>query len=138
MNTNEEKVDLFIEKIREYLGTPFKHQGRTKNGIDCIGLIVQPLKELNYINIDYTNYKRHGFGGELIEYITKYCYEVRPPFKLKKGDILLYTNGNSQHLAIFTGNSIIHANNKIGKVVEHDIDDYWFNSISKVFRYKGD
>jgi|WetSurSiteA1Bulk_404760.scaffolds.fasta_scaffold12247_3 cell wall-associated NlpC family hydrolase len=138
MITREEKIDNFIQSARSFVGSPFKHQGRTKNGIDCIGLIIIPLNELGFFSYDNKNYKRYGFGDGLIEVIKKYCYELDSPYKLEKGDILLYSNGRSQHLAIYTGNSIIHANNKIGKVVEHSLDNYWITNISKAFRYRGE
>ena len=132
----EDIVKSYIKEARKYVGTPFKHQGRDKNGLDCIGIIVVPLREIQFFNYENKNYKRYGLGGEIKEVLLKYCYELSWPCPLERGDILLFTKENSQHLAIYTGYSIIHANNFVGKVVEHILDDKWKSLINKVYRYK--
>lgn len=137
MSDLDEQIQYFIQHVRSYINTPFLHQGRDRNGIDCIGLIVTPLNEIGFFNYDNVNYKRYGLGGEILEILSKYCYEIDwPNEELKSGDILMFSKRNSQHLAIYTGSTIIHANNFIGKVVEHDLDEKWKSMINRVFRYK--
>jgi|WetSurSiteA1Bulk_404760.scaffolds.fasta_scaffold00619_4 cell wall-associated NlpC family hydrolase len=137
MNDLEERIHNYLKEVRKYVGTPFLHQGRDKNGMDCIGIIVVPLNEVGFFKYDNTNYKRYGLGGEIIQILSKHCYEIDwPNEELKAGDILMFSRQKSQHLAIYTGSTIIHANNFVGKVVEHDLDEKWTNLITKVFRYK--
>ena len=51
------------------------------------------------------------------------------------GDVFLIKfNGQPQHLAIFTGDSIIHAYEKAGKVVEQRFADVWRKKIAGVYR----
>jgi cell wall-associated NlpC family hydrolase len=56
-----------INKAREYVGTPFRHQGRSKGPsgyLDCVGLILCAAEELNLLDVngkpllgsDYMNY----------------------------------------------------------------------------------
>lgn len=132
----EQKIEEFIKQVKLYVGVPFRHQGRDKNGIDCVGLIVTPLNNMGFFTYDNKNYKRYGLGGEIHKVMKDYCYEVDNIKALKRGDILLFSKGNSQHLGVFTGYSIIHSNNIIGKVVEHDLTDEWTSLITKVYRYK--
>ncbi len=33
------------DAARKYLGTPFRHQGRTIYGMDCLGLVLTSLKD---------------------------------------------------------------------------------------------
>jgi cell wall-associated NlpC family hydrolase len=134
----EDIVKLYIKEARKYVGTPFKHQGRDKNGMDCIGIITVPLNNIGFFEYDNINYRRYGLGGEIIEILNKYCYEISIYSKLEPGDILMFSKGRSQHLAIYTGESIIHANNSVGKVTEHILDDYWMAMVSRVFRYRED
>jgi cell wall-associated NlpC family hydrolase len=134
----EEIVELYIKEARKYINTPFRHQGRDKNGLDCIGIIVVPLNNIGFFKYDNVNYRRYGLGGEIIEVLQKYCYEISKYSELEAGDILMFSKGKSQHLAIYTGSSIIHANNSVGKVTEHILDDYWMSMVSKVFRYRED
>lgn len=52
------------------------------------------------------------------------------------GDILVMIfNGIPQHLSIFAGETIIHAYEKAGQVVEHRLADVWKKLISGVYRH---
>ena len=137
MTSKDEIVTKYLEKARSYINTPFKHQGRNKNGLDCIGIVVVPLNDIGFFTYENKNYRKYGLGGEIIDVLSKYCYEVEKPFKYMAGDILLFSKGASQHLAIYTDkNTIIHAHNFVGKVVEHSLTQDWEINITKVFRYK--
>ncbi|MFQ3664940.1 MAG: hypothetical protein SNJ79_02730 [Sphingomonadaceae bacterium] len=39
-----------------YVGTPFRLQGRSRSGLDCIGLIVLSLKDAGLLPGDYVQY----------------------------------------------------------------------------------
>jgi cell wall-associated NlpC family hydrolase len=133
----DELLEKYLKQARSYINTPFKHQGRSRNGLDCIGIIVVPLNDVGFFSYDNKNYRKYGLGGEIIEVLSKFCYEVPKPLEYKPGDILMFSKNSSQHLAIYTDkNTIIHAHNFVGKVVEHSLTKEWKESISKVFRYK--
>lgn len=134
----KEIVEAYLKEARKYINTPFKHQGRNKNGMDCIGIVVVPLREIGFFDYENKNYRRYGLGGEIIEILTKYCYEIPKSASLEPGDILMFSKGKSQHLAVYTGSGIIHANNSIGKVTEHGLDEYWMSMVSRIFRYRED
>jgi cell wall-associated NlpC family hydrolase len=54
------------------------------------------------------------------------------------GDLLLMRfSGEPQHLAIYTGDTIIHAYERVGKVVEHGMDAAWRRRIVRVYRVLG-
>src|SRR5579863_4434009 len=45
------KRATIVAKAREYIGTPFVHQGRTKGqAIDCVGLVICTASELGLKN----------------------------------------------------------------------------------------
>ena len=46
-------------------------------------------------------------------------------------------SGEPQHLAIFTGENIIHSYESVGKVCEHRMADVWAVRIVRVYRFKG-
>ncbi|MBK7357516.1 hypothetical protein [Propionivibrio sp.] len=54
------------------------------------------------------------------------------------GDILLIRfSGDPQHLAIFTGETIIHSYASVGAVCEHRMADVWAARIVCAYRFKG-
>jgi cell wall-associated NlpC family hydrolase len=44
--------------------------------------------------------------------------------------------GEPQHVGIYTGDTLIHAYESVGKVVEHRMDDKWLRRIVRVYRFK--
>lgn len=135
---NEKEI---IEKAFEYLETPYHHQARLKGvGIDCAGLIICVLKELNIEVEDLKNYSRLPDSNLLQKICDDNCFKV--PFQeARDGDILLITFiKNPQHLAFFykenDENYMIHAygENDVKKVIKHKINQKWLNKITCVYR----
>jgi hypothetical protein len=114
-------------KAREWLGTPFKHQGRLKGvGVDCLGLLIGVAGELNIQTrggfplhrLDETSYGRLPDGDHLKNVLASHLHKIEspvlspaykanppltPPFNLiwGRGTIaLIRFDGNPQHLAI--------------------------------------
>ncbi len=44
-----------IESARTWVGTPFRHQGRGKSGIDCVGLVINVGKDIGAVPSEYDN-----------------------------------------------------------------------------------
>ena len=70
MITPELRIEI-VEYARTWLGTKWRHQGRSKQGIDCIGLIIRTAEEFGFQYEDSTGYARgtkldfihFGYGG---------------------------------------------------------------------------
>ena len=128
--------DLFIAEARKLKGIKFHHQGRSVSGVDCIGLCVL-AGQLCGINTqgDYTTYPRDPTGllePSLLSVLNKVKKE-----NIQKGDILLLNiEGSPRHVAIYTGQTIIHAYAPARKVIEHDLNDKWRNKVLMGFRCK--
>lgn len=54
---------------RNYLGTPYVHQGRTQWGLDCAGLLAIVARDLHIPYRDRTDYPRRPRGNEFYEFI---------------------------------------------------------------------
>ena len=52
----------FIAAARTYIGTPWRHQGRDRHGLDCVGLIVAAAAEIGIVANDIPNYRRANRG----------------------------------------------------------------------------
>jgi cell wall-associated NlpC family hydrolase len=56
---------------------------------------------------------------------------------MQAGDVLMMRfTGEPQHVGIYTGDTLIHAYESVGKVVEHRMDDKWLRRIVRVYRFK--
>lgn len=130
--------DDIIAAARECIGTRFRHQGRIcGRALDCAGVVVHVVRKLG---LDYEDVPAYGlvpFNGLLEKALdAQPCLERVE--SAQAGDILLMRFlGEPQHLAVFTGTSIVHAYLAIGKVCEHDLDDDWRSRIIRIYRIVG-
>jgi NlpC/P60 family putative phage cell wall peptidase len=138
-----------VEKAREYIGTPFQHQGRVKGlACDCVGLPLMVAGELSLkdkhgtplTGSTYCTYGMQPIGN----YVHDVCAQhlVYVPIRLMApGDILtLNVVTAACHVAIVSNIDgifhIIHAyNGGPGCVVEHVLDDKWRRRIAGCFRF---
>ena len=126
-----------IKTAREYLGTPFHHQGRVKGvGVDCGGLAICVARDLGLPYVDVQGYSRTPSGGAFIRYLTASFDRVHV---IEDGCILLMTfSKEPQHVAIYTGNdAIIHSYFGVRKVTEHRLDGVWHSRITAIFKFRG-
>ncbi len=134
-----------VDKAREFLGTPFHHQGRLKGiGLDCIGLISEVAGELGMRNEHKANYPRHPDGKTLLAGLKGNVERIEVDDAVP-GDILVFWMDNNskhpQHIGIKTDKGLIHTCQSTGKVVEHCIDEKWAKRIVCAFKFpdgKGD
>ena len=133
MYSNEIKRKAIILAARSYLGVPFCHQGRSIcQGFDCVGLICQVLRDVGLKINSHENYNRRPEKGLLLQAALDAGLIKLPPDSLKdssqykQGDILLFRFGRSvEHAAFYTDIGILHADEKIKKIVEHGLTKSW-------------
>lgn len=130
--------DDIVEAARSCIGTPFVHQGRVRGaGMDCIGLVRYPAVSNGISIADRDGYGRDPFAGQLEAELVQHLEPVAIT-EIQPGDVLVFAiiGGAPQHLAIYTGTSIIHAiNNGPCKVVEHNYAAPWPRMLKAAFRY---
>lgn len=148
-----------VATARQWLGTPFKHQGRTqstaqqKGGCDCIGLLLGVVGNIyvqsgvdmlcpqrSYL-LQAIGYGRLPDGQKLQLGLANYLYTA-PLDELKTADILLCRlDENPQHVALVTdyaygGLGMIHAYAQAKKVVENRMDEKWRSSVVAAYRFR--
>lgn len=129
------------ETARSYIGVEYRHQGRSRQAIDCIGLVVVVANELGYPIKTATNYSADPAGNFVLKGCDEWLIKTGDKTSdLKEGDILVmwgHTRGEAQHFAFVAMNSnqptMIHAWSKFEKVVEHGITDFWRKRIMGVY-----
>lgn len=115
---NEEAVRI----ARSYLGVRFQDQGRSRKGLDCIGLVVLTFTELGLKVEDQVGYKRTSTDAELRNALLAHL-DPKPKEEMEDGDVLFFSRSNSRHIGIAATNrygqrTVIHASLRDRKVVE--------------------
>jgi cell wall-associated NlpC family hydrolase len=137
--TDDER-DAFIAAARTYLGVRFKHQGRSRNGVDCVGLCVLAMQAIGRTCFDAKIYSRHAQKQGLRAALVRNLGEPVPKDQMRDGDIALMAFASEpSHVGIVTnyslgGFALLHTFAQMKKVVEHRMDEQWMGYISEVFR----
>ncbi|MET0156123.1 MAG: NlpC/P60 family protein [Rickettsiales bacterium] len=139
---------LIVEKAREWIGVPFLHAGRTKKGVDCVGLIVGVARELRLGDKngeplerrDEKGYGRSGRAQRLVFALSDALCAVSEK-EAKPGDVALFRIGaHAQHVGFLStleeggASTVIHALENVGKVAEHRLCDSWRKRIVGIYR----
>lgn len=134
----------FVQAARGLVGTRWRHEGRNEGGLDCIGLPLlamsnagmNPMMKLGFL--DPKNYPTEP-STLLIEQVTEYCVQS---LELIDGGLMLFQFPNDKwprHFAIYSEeqNTMIHANARVGKVVEHGYRMKWLTWFHSIWKLPG-
>lgn len=143
-------------KAREYLGTPFQHQGRLKGvALDCVGLPVCVAEDLGlkdkngvpFLRSDYSGYSAQPLDAFVFEEAKRRLIEKAEGSVIEEGDLLIMKVPKVPcHAAIATVRKgqlyMIHAYRGYatpektgGSCVEHIIDAAWDRRIAGAFSW---
>lgn len=133
--------DEVVAAARDWLGVPFLHQGRSRAGVDCAGLVICVARGLGELpeGYDVNGYRRAPDGSMLRECDAR----LVPISGLEAGAVaMMRFSEEPQHLAFVApyrhgGFALIHALQKSGRVVEHRLDPTWRGRIVRLFRFPG-
>ena len=131
-----EDTELSI-KARGWLGVPFRHQGRSRYGVDCLGLLVKLAEELQltsrennaFWSEDRTDYGHYPNALELLSETDSIVPGVV---------LLLEVDRRATHLGIASkysqgGMGLIHAYAPARKVIEEPLSSYWLGRVVSAF-----
>lgn len=128
----------FVTAARSYLGVPFFHAGRSRQGLDCGGLLICAARDAGFTVANHANYPATYVDPDILTgYLSEYCDQIEWG-PLADGDIGVFSiAGNPQHVAILTAEeTMIHAYQSAGKVVEHPLDHHWRRRLVAVYRVR--
>ena len=128
-----------VRAARSFLGVKYRHQGRSREGVDCIGLPVCVRAELGLPPMDATGYAKRTVDSEMLDFCRANMVPVDRA-SLQPGDLLVQMTGQLRHIAIvgdYPGGdlSIIHAHLPNKKVVECRLDDVFMKTVRGCFRF---
>lgn len=129
-------IDVVAE-ARRWVGVPFMHQGRSRMGVDCLGLVIVVGHALDLVPKDFErrDYGRTPNRDELGQKIRDYCVPIAAP--VPGAMLAMRWNQEAAHVAIFTGETLIHAYERVGRVVEHSFRGRWPRFVDSVWALPG-
>ena len=132
---------------RGWLGVPFAHQGRSRCGVDCLGLLVMVASELGLAfenktarACDEVTYGHRPDTQRLYQALARYLVPVDRQIMAPADIALMQVEGLPQHLAIISDYpqsgqlGMIHAYAPARKVVEHRLCEHWRTQLHAAFR----
>ena len=128
----------FVAAARSYVGVPWRHLGRSRTGLDCIGLVLLAAREVSVDLPDPAPYAREPQGTRLLEGILAHATRVA---EASPGDVLLFRLGlYGGHVGIASVHpawgvpACLHAYAPRRQVVEQPMDDELRAALLGVFR----
>lgn len=128
-----------VLEARALVGVPFRHQGRSTTGLDCLGLLLLAGEKSGVLQLGL---ERADYGrapqAALEQRLAYHCDRLE---LVEPGAILLIKwPGDSRggHVAIATpGGQIIHSYSVAGGVVEHGYRGHWPRWTKSVWWIRG-
>jgi lipoprotein Spr len=120
----EQALNMALFKVvDEWMGTPYRLGGTTKDGIDCSALTQILFTNLYGINLPRTAREQYDFSRKISR------------AELKEGDLVFFnTIGGVSHVGMYLqNNKFIHASTS-GVTISDLYDDYWMRKFIGVGR----
>lgn len=138
-----------VAAARSWIGTPYRHLGRDRKHIDCIGFVWCVPKEMGLpgvpvIPTKYTTFPAEDMLKTEADAKLRYPADRQGLANVKPGDIMMmwgWERQVAQHFAIAGEDAgrltMIHAFAKRNQVVEHSIDEFWTKRYVATYEYPG-
>jgi hypothetical protein len=135
-----DELAAFVSAARSCMDVPFRHQGRSKRGLDCAGLFAYAVDAIGKPYYNVAAYSREPHNNGLRLAVVENLGPAIPRAQMRHGDIALMTFvGEPCHVGIITdyplgGFALLHTFAQVKKVVEHRMDAEWLGRIVEVYR----
>lgn len=136
----------FIAAARSLVGAPYRHQGRSARGVDCVGLPIYALAQIGVQCEDLFGYSARPDGVTLQANVEKHL--GAPVKSWRPGDIVLmrwHERGSTvycNHVGILGTHggrwTLIHALHAEKRVVEHSLEGHWPRRVHCVYSLAGE
>lgn len=116
-----------VDEARSWRAVRWKHMGRSRSGLDCVGLVICTAVQLDLAEpeVDLRAYPRRP-DGTFIDNFRKHMLEIKPA-DAGLGDVLIFADsGHPCHCGIRTEKhgtpAVIHAHVRRRQVIEEPLD----------------
>ena len=131
---------MIVTEARTWLGVPWRHQDRSRNGVDCAGLVVQVAKALKLADYDTTAYGRRPQGLGFVAHFQSQMDGVAIPCA-QPGDVLVFADRMYPcHCGFLTEKldrpHLLHAHATRRQVIEEPYAGEWPAKVKFAFRFR--
>jgi len=129
----------YVEAARGWIGTRWVHQGRTRRGIDCVGLLIVAGADVGIAVPDIPGYRRTPEPKRFVSFIIENSDQQD---EIAPGHFGIFRDGNQPcHVGIFAEQNgvttFIHAYAGRKVVMEEPFIHDWPNRIFAIRSIKG-
>jgi len=146
MNSILETRIAILREAESFLGVKYAHQHRSKDAVDCVGLVICVGLQTGLIAAEeadpkWDKFRNYGYIPNpkmMVQFLSELLFRL-PNNDYSCGDIIwLRDHGHPRHLVIATGpRSGIHAFRKSGKVELIQLNAHTDVFVRACFRYRG-
>ena len=133
--------DDLISFAAECIDTRFEHQGRVVGaGIDCVGVARHMCVRAGFNHYYLTAYKRQPYKDQLVNKLREQpCMIEITKSQLQRADLFVCKVSRiyPQHLVVFDGDYIIHANGLRGICERVRLTRGYFQTMTHAFSWVG-
>ena len=129
-----------VEAARSFDRVRFQRQGRTRHGLDCVGLLILAAKA---VGVDLSSFDDQAYGielpaGKLENALDRALIPLEPSSLYPGAVVLLNVPGvGKTHVGIVGERdgqlSLIHATELRGCVIEHRLDSHMRARVAKAY-----
>lgn len=110
-----------VTEARCWVGVRFRHAGRSRSGVDCVGFIGAVFEKFLSLGVLPTNYGKRPRAGEAFARVAQYACRISAE-DAGPGDLVQMCYANHPvHFGILTDAGVIHAAAFHRKVIEHSL-----------------
>ena len=116
-----------VAEAKSWVGVPFRHQGRSRLGVDCVGVVAMVCQGLKISDYDIRGYDRRPVAAQFLAHFTKGGARRIGVLVAQPGDIMAFRDDEFPcHIGILSmlagRPSLIHSILTRGEVVEDRIE----------------
>ena len=136
-----------VAEARRWRGVPWRHLGRSRAGLDCVGLLVVIARALELPHRDLTGYSRHGqpepdgdgLPADVAEHFRAQLGEIRCA-EARPGDVLVFAQTvRPCHAGVLSevrgAAHLVHAHAGRRVVLEEPMAGVWAARLRLAFRF---
>lgn len=120
-----------VAQALTWLDVRWQHQGRSRAGVDCIGLVIALRRELLGLQHDVTGYTRTTSDEAMLLQAASHLRALPYGAPWQPGDVLVLGFHDQRHMGLVAphpagaGLSLIHAYLPARRVVQTRLDSVW-------------